>query len=147
MQKRMGSAIRGEASGRPAAGLIFAMAVFFVSPPEVSFSACNTQPKSYADLAACPGSGISYSGLGEGRHTFQVRAIDSSENVDPSPAGYTFNVVLSSPAGSVEAGASPPVSVAAAPAATVAASVAVKRHRHRRHRRRRHHHRQRGSRR
>jgi hypothetical protein len=48
-------------------------------------------------FAACPATGISYSGLAEGAHTFQVRAIDSSSNVDPSPAGYSFSVVLAPP--------------------------------------------------
>jgi hypothetical protein len=189
-----------------------------LSPLEASFSACNTQPKTYADLAdgayefevraidaagnvqstatdfgwtvdnsladttppdtsiatkpsdpgnsstvaftytssepgstfqckldaaafsACPSSGIAYSGLGEGQHTFQVRAIDGSENVDPSPAGYTFNVVLSSSSGSGQAGSPPPASpVALPPAPPAAAPVVVKRHRHRRHHRRRHH--------
>ncbi len=96
-------------------------------------------------FATCPSSGITYSGLGEGQHTFQVRAIDSSENVDPSPAGYTFNIVLSSSSGSGSAGPSPPASPAALP--PTATPVVVKHHRHRRHHRRRHHHhRQRGSR-
>ena len=99
-----------------------------------------------AAFAACPSAGVTYSGFGDGQHTFQVRAIDSSENVDPSPAGYTFNVVLP-PSGSGQASSSPSAPVSLLPAA---APVAVKRHRHRRrHRRRRHgkshHHRHRGS--
>jgi hypothetical protein len=99
-----------------------------------------------APFAACPSTGIAYSGLGEGQHTFQVRAIDSSENVDPSPAGYSFNVVLSSSSGSSPS--APPVALPPVPSA--AAPAVVKRHRHRRHRRRRHHgknhhHRHRGS--
>jgi hypothetical protein len=102
-----------------------------------------------AAFAACPSTGSSYPGLGEGQHTFQVRAIDSSENVDPSPAGYTFNVVLSSSSGSGQAGSSPPASTVALSPSPAAAPVLVKRHRHRRHHRRRHHgthhHRRRGS--
>jgi len=103
-----------------------------------------------AAFAACPTAGISYSGLGAGQHTFQVRAIDSSENVDPSPAGYTFNVVLSSSSGSGQSGSSPPASpVALPPAPPAAKPVVVKRHRHRKHHRRhhgkKHHHRHRGS--
>lgn len=43
---------------------------------------------------ACPAGGITYMGLGNGPHTFQVRAIDPSNNTDPSPAGYSFEVVL-----------------------------------------------------
>jgi parallel beta-helix repeat protein len=33
-----------------------------------------------------------YSGLGEGAHTFRVRAVDASLNVDPSPAVYTWTI-------------------------------------------------------
>lgn len=42
----------------------------------------------------CPAVGIIYTGLGNGPHTFQVRAIDPSGNVDPMPAGYSFEVTL-----------------------------------------------------
>jgi hypothetical protein len=91
-------------------------------------------------FVACPSSGIAYSGLGEGQHTFQVRATDSSENVDPSPAGYTFNVVLPPSSDPGSASPSSPASPAALPPAPPAAAPAVaKRHRHRRHHRRRHH--------
>jgi len=45
-------------------------------------------------FAACSSAGVSYAGLGNGPHSFQVRAIDASDNVDPSPAGYSFDVVL-----------------------------------------------------
>jgi hypothetical protein len=104
-----------------------------------------------SSFTACPSAGIAYSGLGAGQHTFQVRAIDSSENIDPSPAGYSFNVVLPPASGSEGASSSlpaPPVTLLPAPPA--AAPVVVKRHHHRRHHRRRHHgkhrhHRHRGS--
>jgi hypothetical protein len=51
-----------------------------------------------AAFSSCPAGGISYSGLANGPHSFQVRAIDASDNVDPTPAGYSFSVVLAPPA-------------------------------------------------
>jgi hypothetical protein len=52
---------------------------------------CKMDAESFA---ACPASGKSYTGLGEGQHTFQVRATDASNNTDLSPAGYSFSIVL-----------------------------------------------------
>jgi hypothetical protein len=52
---------------------------------------CKMDAESFA---ACPASGKSYTGLGEGQHTFQVRATDTSSNTDLSPAGYSFSIVL-----------------------------------------------------
>lgn len=66
-------------------------------------------------FSSCPSGGIAYTGLAEGPHTFQVRATDASHNTDPTPAGYSFSVVLSG-AGSPGAGAGP------APAGTKGAS-------------------------
>jgi hypothetical protein len=78
------------------------------SPPDpsqsstASFTYASNEPgSSFAcsiDAGAfviCPATGISYGGLGNGPHSFQVRAIDPSGNVDPSPAGYSFQVVAS----------------------------------------------------
>jgi hypothetical protein len=45
-----------------------------------------------ASYAACT-SPTSYSGLAAGSHTFSVRAIDAAGNVDPTPAGRTWQVV------------------------------------------------------
>ncbi len=47
-----------------------------------------------AAFASCPAGGVSYDGLGDGPHSFQVRAIDPEGNVDPTPAGYSFSVAL-----------------------------------------------------
>jgi hypothetical protein len=48
-------------------------------------------------FASCPPAGIVYTGLLNGSHTFLVRAIDPSENVDPTPAGYSFEVQVAEP--------------------------------------------------
>jgi hypothetical protein len=48
-------------------------------------------------FSGCPVSGITYTGLGDGPHSFQVRAVDPANNVDASPAGYSFEVVLAEP--------------------------------------------------
>jgi len=50
-----------------------------------------------AAFTGCPGAGTTYTGLANGPHTFLVRAIDGSENVDPTPAGYSFAVEVSAP--------------------------------------------------
>jgi hypothetical protein len=90
-------------------------------------------------FASCAAGGVTYSGLGGGPHSFQVRAVDTSGNVDPTPAGYTFSIVLPV----VSSPAQPGAVGAAAPPATAPATKppVVKRHRHRRrHRHHRHRH-------
>jgi hypothetical protein len=47
-------------------------------------------------FAACT-SPKSYSGLGNGSHTFQVRAIDGAGNVDPTPASVTWTIDTTAP--------------------------------------------------
>ncbi len=72
--------------------------------PDASFAYASTEPGSSfecrlddAGFAPCPATGIAYSGLVDGAHSFQVRAIDTSSNVDPTPAGYSFSVALTPP--------------------------------------------------
>jgi hypothetical protein len=72
--------------------------------PSASFAYASNEPGSSfeceldgAAFATCPIAGIGYGGLADGSHTFQVRAIDPSGNVDPTPAGYSFEVVLAAP--------------------------------------------------
>jgi len=55
-------------------------------------------------FAACPGSGVEYSGLGDGEHSFEVRASDAAGNVDGSPAIRTWTVDTLAPDTSVESG-------------------------------------------
>jgi len=78
-------------------------------------------------FAACPTAGISYSGLAAGAHSFQVRAVDPSLNKDPSPAGYSFQVVLPVPSdpgsggGGGTGGSTPSPPPAAAPSQSASA--------------------------
>lgn len=69
-----------------------------------SFTYSSTEPGSNFECAldggafgGCPPAGITYTGLSSGPHAFQVRAIDSSGNVDATPAGYSFSVALAPP--------------------------------------------------
>jgi hypothetical protein len=50
-----------------------------------------------------PAGGVTYSGLANGPHSFQVRAVDTSANVDPTPAGYSFSVAVQASGGFVPA--------------------------------------------
>src|SRR5204863_483175 len=52
-----------------------------------------------AAFATCS-SGINYSGLADGSHTFQVRAVDKAGNTDPSPASFTWLVDTKAPSSS-----------------------------------------------
>jgi hypothetical protein len=78
-------------------------------------------------FAPCPAAGIAYTGLGNGPHSFQVRAIDPSSNVDPSPAGYSFDVVLgSAPLASPGPAAAPPPAATPKPDTAISAKPAAK---------------------
>ncbi|HEU4322772.1 MAG TPA: Ig-like domain-containing protein [Roseiflexaceae bacterium] len=78
-------------------------------------------------FSACA-SGLTLTGLADGSHTFEVRAIDNAGNVDASPASYTWTIdttvpaapVVNNPAnGSVTNNPLPPVTGTAEPASTV----------------------------
>jgi hypothetical protein len=69
--------------------------------PTATFTYASNEPGSSFECAldggaftACESSGISYTDLASGPHSFQVRAVDSDKNADPTPAGYSFDVVL-----------------------------------------------------
>jgi hypothetical protein len=87
-----------------------------------------------APFISCPASGISYSGLSGGSHSFQVRATDPSDNTDQSPAGYSFEVVLAPPSPPVQSlqlappSAPPAKPKPLAPETTLAAKPAARTH-------------------
>jgi hypothetical protein len=96
------------------------------SSSTASFTYSSTEPGSTFEckldgspFAACDSSGVTYADLADGPHTFQVRAIDTSENVDTTPAGYSFSIVLPAPSLSLLAAASPAPSPALGPPRTV----------------------------
>ena len=50
-----------------------------------------------AAFASCPANPQTYTGLADGSHTFQVRAIDNVGNIDPTPAVCTWVVDTAAP--------------------------------------------------
>jgi hypothetical protein len=88
------------------------------APPDTTIMASpatptNSSSASFSFTASEPGSGFqcqldgggfvpcaspqAYSGLGEGTHTFQVKATDPAGNTDPTPASFTWTVDTSPP--------------------------------------------------
>ena len=61
-----------------------------------------------AAFAACS-SPQDYTGLGQGSHTFQVRATDGSANTDPTPASRSFTVDTVAPDTTISSGPSGPI--------------------------------------
>jgi hypothetical protein len=115
--------------------------------PTATFTYHSTEPgSSYecrldaAAYAGCSAAGIEYTGLANGSHTFLVRAIDPSENVDPTAAGYTFVVAVPPPS---EPEAQPPPAIVPPPIALypLAPKPPPRHHRRRRHCRHRNAHR------
>jgi hypothetical protein len=87
-------------------------ALFTYEAPTATSYECKLDT---AVFASCPVSGIEYSGLASGTHTFQVRGVNLA-GPDPSPASYTWLVEGPSPV-------TPPSTLA--PAATLEASPLV----------------------
>jgi hypothetical protein len=81
--------------GAPAATTASTSAAFTYSSSETgSTFECKLDA---AAFASCPAAGKSYSSLGAGSHTFQVRATDAAGNSDASPASHTWTVDLTAP--------------------------------------------------
>jgi hypothetical protein len=66
---------------------------------------CRLDSQAAADFGPCQ-SPKTYSGLGEGSHTFDVRALDLAGNADPTPATFTWRVDTTAPQTTI-AGAPP----------------------------------------
>jgi hypothetical protein len=87
-----------------------------------SFSLSSTEPGSSfecnldgAGFVACA-TPASYSGIADGPHTFQARAIDAAGNVDPSPSSYAWTIDATPPDTSI--GPSQPAALTTATGAT-----------------------------
>ncbi len=74
----------------------------FSSEPGASFQ-CRLDSGQEADWQPCS-SPRSYGPLGDGSHTFEVRAIDVAHNVDPSPASTTFTIDTTPPSSTIRKG-------------------------------------------
>jgi YVTN family beta-propeller protein len=61
-------------------------------PSQLTFE-CRLDSTEEQDFAACT-SPQEYTDLGFGEHTFEVRAVDTSGNMDPSPASFTWTIFL-----------------------------------------------------
>jgi hypothetical protein len=64
----------------------------------VAIFECRLDGGSFSDCA----SPQSYSSLSDGEHTFQVRAVDGADNVDATPASFTWAVDATPPSVTVE---------------------------------------------
>ena len=68
----------------------------FSSPDNSASFQCRLDSNNAADWASCS-SPKAYSSLADGTHTFEVRAVDTAGNPDPTPASRTFTVDTNAP--------------------------------------------------
>lgn len=90
-----------------------AAATFTFSSSEAGTFECRLDSSSAAAWSSCA-SPKSYSGLAQGSHTFEVRAIDSVGNADASPASASFSVDTVSPETTIDSSPTGAISVAEA---------------------------------
>ncbi len=62
-----------------------------VTPPSDLAFECRLDSQDEAAFASCS-SPKTYSDLGDGQHTFDVRAVDETGNKDPTPSRYAWTV-------------------------------------------------------
>jgi hypothetical protein len=82
-----------------------------------SFNLSATEPGSTFECALDGGFAAcstpkSYSGVADGVHTFQARAVDPAANVDPSPASYTWTIDATPPDTTIGPSYPPPLTIA-----------------------------------
>ena len=90
-------------SGSPAAS--FSFSGTDTGGSGVASFQCRMDSTQAADWGSCT-SPKSYSGLADGSHTFEVRAIDQAGNTDQTPASFTWTVDTTAPTTSIDS--SPP---------------------------------------
>ena len=74
-------------------------AVFTYEAPTATGYECKLDSGAFA---GCPDTGVEYTGLLDGSHTFQVRGVNAS-GPDPTPATYTWTVDTVAPVATIDA--------------------------------------------
>ena len=82
-------------SNSPAATLSFTGTDNKTPAADLRFE-CRLDGQTEANFSSCT-SPQSYSGLGQGSHTFDVRTVDQAGNTDPTPESYTWTVDTAAP--------------------------------------------------
>ena len=59
-------------------------------------------------------SGQNYTGLSDGSHSFEVRAIDEANNIDPTPASFTWTIDTTAPDTTINSNPSNPTNITSA---------------------------------
>jgi hypothetical protein len=102
-----------EVDSAPATTVDVAEATFTFSASEPGTFECRLDSSDEADWVPCT-SPVVLTGLAEGTHTFEVRAVDEVGNVDPTPAVTTFLVDTIAPQTTIDAAPGAVIDVAEA---------------------------------